>query len=61
MQSRKMVMSPGSCNSQFRFRLPWNAYGLGANPIESRRVLWFKFIASNLGELTTELNEKKGI
>ena len=43
-------------NSQFRFRLPWNAYGLGAIPIEYGRVLWL-----NVGELTTELNEKKGI
>ena len=27
-------------NSAFRFRLPWNTYGLGAIPIESGRVLW---------------------
>ena len=26
-------------NSAFRFRLPWNAYGLGAIPIEYGRVL----------------------
>ena len=29
-------------NSAFRFRLPWNAYGLGAIPIEYGRVLWLK-------------------
>ena len=27
-------------NSAFRFRLPWNTYGLGAIPIEYGRILW---------------------
>jgi hypothetical protein len=30
-------------NSAFRFRLPWNAYGLGAIPIEYGRILWLNF------------------
>jgi hypothetical protein len=54
MQSRTTVLSLGFCPI-----LPWNAYGLGAIPIEYGRILWLNLCGLNV--LFVHLSLRHGV